>query len=171
MKKSSQLNKQGGFTLIELVVAMAIATIVMAAVAGIFTITIKTYNNSTQQADAQNLAAMTARKIEQEVRVCANLNIYTNKVDSPSGTEIYYDDTKQGIYIGSSTSNSTYLAGTFDKYGCKLDFKGTGTALLNVTVTITDGGGKTISSVNTSVYLVNGTKISGTDDGSVIVFS
>lgn len=167
MKRSSQLNRQGGFTLIELVVTIAIASIAMSLIAGIFTILLKSYNQSTNIADAQNLATLSVRKVEQEVRVCTSLKIYDTKVDSASGTPIYFDDSKHGINIG----DGTYLADTFDKYDCTLKFTGCNTNILGVSVTIKDKSGKTLSSIESSVYLENKPKIDGTDGGGFIVFS
>jgi prepilin-type N-terminal cleavage/methylation domain-containing protein len=164
---------RAGFTLIELIVAIAISTIILGAITSIFVLTYKSYDSNTSQADAQNLAALTIEKIQTEVR--ASNIVYMCKDSSDiSGlpfndddytyTPIYYDATNSGIDIG----GNTYLAGTFKNYVCNLTFSSHTGRLLDLYVNITNSSGATIYQTSTSIYLTqDGAQISGLSGNAI----
>ena len=106
-----------GFTLIELVVAIAISTILLGSFTSLFVLTYKTYTLNISQAETQSLAALTVEKIQTEVRTCSSLIMVKDETDIPAVTTnydftytpIYYDSINHGINIGSNI----YLADTF----------------------------------------------------------
>jgi len=166
-----------GFTLIELVVAMAISAILLGSLASVFILTYKSYDANTSQAQAQNLALLTVQKIQSEVRTCSCTTICKTETDIsavPTNdnftyTPIYYDSQNHGIDIG----GNTYLAGTFKNYGCILNFSCTAPTanLLNLTVNITDSSGNTLYSTSTSIYTQYGSISTAVQRGIAIVCS
>ena len=168
---------RSGLTLIELIVAMAVATIVMSAIVGIFIMTYRSYDAGNMHANAQNLAVMTLQKIDNAVRYKNTITIYSDKSAVP-GTElpVYYDSGSDGIKIGSDT----YLQGSFKNYKCVLVFSNdnysadaednTKNNLLKIDVTITDNSGNTLFKTTGSVYLLNG-KIDNNSTGAAVTYS
>lgn len=163
---------RSGFTLIELIAALAISSIVMTSIVSIAVLTYKICNTNHKQADAQNLAVMTIQKIENTVRYQNSVRIYKDKADIDTteiGSAIYYDDTKKGVNVGSYT----YLENYFDPYSCTLTFSNDNTdpgSLLKINIEITDKSGETIYTTDTSVCIMNGS-VSGETSGNAITFS
>lgn len=169
--------KRSGFTLIELIVAMAIATIVMTAIVGIFLITYRSYDESSMRTDAQNIAVLVLQKINGSVRYRDTVTIYSDKSAVPA-TElpIYFDSSTNGIKFG----DDTYLDGSLKRYNCIFEFSNdnysadyqdkTKNNLLKIKVTITDKTGKALFKTTGSVYLLNG-EISNNDTGAAITYS
>lgn len=162
---------RAGFTLIELIVAIAISTIILGAITNIFVLTYKSYDSNTSQAEAQNLAALTIEKIQTEVRasniiyMCVNSSYISGLPfddDDYSYTPIY--SANSGIEIG----GNTYLAGTFKNYVCNLTFSSHTGRLLDLYVNITNSSGDTIYQTSTSIYLAqDGAQISGLSGSAI----
>ncbi len=153
----SARKNRSGFTLVELIVAMAISTIVMGVIITVTVLMYQSYDANTQQATAQNLAVLTMQKVKDSVRYSPSVAIYddTTAASGATGTLVYYDSTKNGIDIGSTT----YLQGAFKGYTCNFDFSNNDTThnnLLGITITINDNKGKPVFSTTGSVYLMNG---------------
>ncbi len=163
-----RLKTHAGFTLIELVVAIAISAIILVCFASVFILTYKSFNGNTSAADAQNLAMLTVQKIQSETRNCQTLTINTSQTSNASGTkQLYFDTKNNGISVG----GNTYLAETFKNYVCTLTFSGTGTDLLGLAIKISDNYGHQLYQTSTSVYLNDKEAISGAVSGGYIVYT
>lgn len=185
MKKLLQKFKpKPGVTLVELVVALAILGIVLVSLSSIFALTYKSIDKSTSGADAQNLAVLAMEKIQNEVRNGSGIEILnydeTNDILSSSTLKdptLFYYEKNQSCFVNGKDSSSTYLAGSFKKYYCKLTFNPSPgqSKLLVVTVeirdkNIADENKNTIYSTSTNIYVPHGT-ISGSENGNAIAIS
>lgn len=164
-------HSRSGFTLIELIVALAVSVIVMTSLISIAVLTYKSCSACEKQSGAQNLAVLTLERIQNSVRYKGTVIIYSDPEDIPSSdtdSSIYYDPAENGINIGSNT----YLKGAFSAYNCVLTFSNSSSApnnLLEVEITITDKKGNTLYSTVSSIYLLNG-KVSGTSGKAITFF-
>lgn len=169
-----RIKPHSGLTLLELIVTIAISTIIMVALTSIVTMTYKSFNMNTNDANAQNLAVLTVQKIQNETRNCTALNIYsynnatgvTTPSTAPSATLLFYDSKNSGISIG----GTVYLKGIFKNYNCVLTFTGTGTELLGLEVQIYDNNNKLLYQSSTSIYL-NNQKTITVASGNAIAFT
>lgn len=178
MKKSSQPNIKGGFTLIELVVAMAVASIALSIFAGLITITLQSYRQSTTMSDVQNLSSMVETKIEQEIRASSSLQISSSKIDTSTEKELYFDINQNCLMLIKNGSETPYFSGMFDKYNFDLEFSYDSSKspyLLGVTIMIKDKNDKVIYTLNTTIYLdglaLKNANIIGVNKGKFIVYT
>lgn len=84
------MKKLKGFTLIELIVVMAIMTILMAAIMNMMTPIRSTYVESTYYENERNTQSGISQYISESVRYATNLGIYTDDKTAPSGTSPSY---------------------------------------------------------------------------------
>ena len=147
---------------------MAISCILLTVIANIFIVTYKAVNTSDQQSTAQNLAVMSIRQIEYEVRETnfTNLGIYSS-VNSINGTAIYFDSTKHVMNIGTST----FLGSSFNNYRCTLNFSEISSTLLGISIVIDDNNGNLLYSTTTSVAVGETIGGNATSGGMEIVLS
>ncbi len=117
MKKKTDRSDNRGFTLVELLVAIAILSIIVGAVIGFFMRTMRMYHRGNEESDLQNEAQMTMTQLENLVVNASQgvglnpslpntqtngdeLFVYNRYVDDTSGavsykvTHIYVDDRK-----------------------------------------------------------------------------
>ena len=117
MKKKTDRRNNRGFTLVELLVAIAILSIIVGAVIGFFMRTMRMYHRGNEESDLQNEAQMTMTQLENLVVNASQgvglnpslpntqtngdeLFVYNRYVDDTSGavsykvTHIYVDDRK-----------------------------------------------------------------------------
>ena len=135
-----------GFTLIELIVTVAILGVISLVITIIFMNCFTTVSTNTQITQAHNLAVMTIQKIQSDVRNTTQIEIYSDN-PSTTGNDFYYDSSSQGLIDGSTT----YMPGVFKNCTCTLLFTH-GTNILNVSVQIFDLNGKLIYSTSTAIY-------------------
>ena len=112
-KKDIQLNN-AGFSLIELLVAVAVGSIVLAALSALLTQSVKGFNSQTTLSRLQNDASITMSQIEQSVMEATTLQI--SKVAGAEGNEMIKLMTKdkpedgQVVYIYDRSEGKIYLA-------------------------------------------------------------
>lgn len=110
-KKISQQNS--GFTLVELIVSMAIFAIVGVAIASFFILALRQYKTNTNEANIQTESQMAWKRLESNILVTTNA-IWIPTDSNESQIDLYnYDEsnkkyTKTSIYYKPSDNDSIY---------------------------------------------------------------
>lgn len=137
MKKHFKNRK--GFTLIELVVVLAITSIVLAAIGGIMVFGNNIVKNTNYKFDEHTMALLLEQKIKNTVQNSTSLTIYSSPSPLPtSGGYIYFGASPTGLVIKPSDSGSVsvFQQGRFTYYPVTVSFKETSAAVLHVTISI-----------------------------------
>lgn len=168
MKKSSKVNKKSGFTLIELVVSMAVAAIAISILTGLFTLTLHSYRQSTSLSEAQAFSSLVLRKVENELKTASTLQITSSKITTPAYKELYFDSSQNCLIINKAGIENKYYAGMFDNYDFTLTFTPVADSssssisssssseishLLQINETVKNKSGTKIYTLSTTVYL------------------
>lgn len=106
-KNNSQLNK--GFSLVELIVSIAILSIVGAAIIAFFSMSMQQYRSNTNEASIQTESQLTWKRLESNILSTANgvwtpaineINLYSTDNGTKKMTRIYYspDSENHSIY-------------------------------------------------------------------------
>ena len=141
MFKFLRLNK--GITLVELIAAMAISSIVLTCIIGIFNIGISAYNTSIDNFNKTTTAQIVIQRIQGEVKYANTVTIYN--ANPTTGDYIFSNN---GVYTQGGSSAFTLS----NNYDCTLTFtKSTNSSkIINLTVKVKN------YTVTTSIYLMSG---------------
>jgi prepilin-type N-terminal cleavage/methylation domain-containing protein len=162
--KNKTLKNNSGFTLIELIVTIAVAAILMGAITGVFIFGNNLVNITRSKFNEHSAALELENQIKSQVMYAKDLTIYsdaplinsTDPTKQPTeGTCLYfgtYQGSSPAVYSSGGNSGTTGLAtktknitaptffmqGAFVGYNCTVSFNSTaGGSALAVTVTIT----------------------------------
>lgn len=119
--KRNKLNNKQGMTLIELVVALALTTILITAMAAVFYPVIKVFNSQQTQANLKDIANQTIVVLKEEVRDAQKIKLS----DSPiSDMVCYYTmdgeiKTEDPLHEG---LDNLLISGRYQDYGVRLSF-------------------------------------------------
>lgn len=170
------LKSKKGFSLIELLVTIAILSIAMTAITGILTFGYNMYNNANLLHDAHALATLTEQKIEAEVLYAGTLHIDTtyNASLASSISTLYFSSGRlakdTGTAAGTNTHNYAYQAGAYTELNCAAVFSSASPGTLRVNLTVTKGT-STLYQIQTDIQLVNMSGQSLTGSGPAVEFS
>lgn len=105
------IKNQSGFSLVELLVAMAIMGLVFGGICELFAISLRLNNNTNKETVTQMELRQTLAKISQELRYAKNITCSGSQIyfDNNSGEKIYYFLDKNQIYrkIGESGTSQS----------------------------------------------------------------
>lgn len=148
MKK--HLKNRQGFTLIELVVVLAITSIVLVAIGGIMVFGNNIVKNTNYKFDEHTMALLLEQKIKNTVQNSTSLTIYSdstattlNTCKSTYNSYVYFGTNlpggsavNSGLVISYNGSVSVFQQGRFTYYPVTVSFKETSAAVLHVTISI-----------------------------------
>ncbi|ADU26365.1 PulJ/GspJ family protein [Ethanoligenens harbinense] len=144
MKK--HLKNRQGFTLIELVVVLAITSIVLVAIGGIMVFGNNIVKNTNYKFDEHTMALLLEQKIKNTVQNSTSLTIYNDPsfLSSCTNGYLYFDTTPSGgtanaaliINPKSGAPEIAFQKGYFKGYTVTVSFKETSAAVLHVTISI-----------------------------------
>lgn len=151
--------KDGGFTLVELIVAMAIFVPLMATIIGLFIFATNIFTRTNDRFFAKELAVVIVQRIENNVEYADTMTIAADK------TAVSFDSSKKYMYLSDGsycessgvTESCRLPAGTDGSYGsfiCKLEFTRQSDRTLGVYIEI-DKNGANLFSTNTDIYSNN----------------
>lgn len=145
---NSRSQRQGGFTMVELVVAMAIFTMLSVAVLSMLNMTSSTYRDNTRDNYGKMLAQNAQAVIVDTVRYAASATIVSH--DRPSADSNFHTEDGR-LYQGSQPVFDDSLYKNMD---LRLEFTREGDTLLGVTVYV-DKEKTTVYQMYTAVELCN----------------
>ena len=148
--KCNTLKNNSGFTLVELIVTIAIAGILMTAIGSVFIFGSNLVNTTQSKFNEHSAALALENKIKAQVQFANALTIYTDpsQLSSVAETNSIYFGTNPyvsggtsnncGLVIKNSSNTSVFMQGGFIGYSCSVTFtKVSGTAL-GIKVVITN---------------------------------
>ncbi len=142
MLKTIKSNK--GFTLIELVVTVAIMGIALTAICSVIVLGFKINNNTQSKFNENTAAIFIQNKIKAQIQYSQSLSVYSDPSKLSQVTEsnsLYYGTYP---YVAGAISNlgvvvnrsAPYMSGTLNGYTCSVTFKFVSTTSITVTVNI-----------------------------------
>lgn len=154
-----------GFTLIELIVTMAIAIPVMLAIMSAFSLGSGFLKQSNDIYSAQSIANIIGQRIQTELRYADSVNIYADEGGLPSprsSTSKYIYQKNGSMYLSTGDGTPTVFPVSSEVYACSLMFYGSGSdQTIGIDIKISSGG-KQLYETKTSVLVNN---ISGVANG------
>ncbi len=130
-----------GFTLVELLVTLAVMCIVLAAVGGILVTGAKLVGHTGNRFDEHAAALSLMKRVTSTVRNSTALTIYAGPAGTdPAGLDgyLYYDDTVGELKTRASAgaAETVYRPGLAAGYTASVSFQASGSTALAVTVTV-----------------------------------
>jgi prepilin-type N-terminal cleavage/methylation domain-containing protein len=168
------LRKKKGFTLVEIIITMAIFGIVTASIYSIFYFTLKVNNADNISYIAQSDAQLIMIKIQNEIRYANTLVIDSNLPSNfISGTKYIYNSNGSIMKnTGTSDDDSVpFITGSKD-FSYSITFSKKSSKSVDVKVSVLKNG-INIYNLETSIYINNliSTNISGTSQGNAIEYT
>ena len=167
------MNKKRGFTLIELIVTIAIVSILIAALVPIFPMVTRIGETSNDMTQAQNLAKLQIQCIENELRYAKEVNIETSLPASlTQGYRYIFLNSgliNKQIYGYSAENIITGLA--FDGYTYNISFAPVNSKVLEINVSVIKDA-EQIYNISSKLHLNNiiNTSITGAAQSSCVSY-
>lgn len=195
-QKYNHICRRAGFTLIELVVVMAVTAVVMSALVGLFVMAGNTAAHQNLVSDAHTAAIQIEQQIEVRTRYADQVAIYENQSAADAAIAAGGSTVANDNYIGISGTNSNAMlfsqynstssartSGTFSPTGSvrlrfTLKFTKTTDASVAVGITVADTKtGSTLYTVSTDLHFDNlsiagssGVQDNGTSANAVLAY-
>ena len=129
-RKQLHRSPRAGFTLIELVVVMAVTAVVMSALVGLFVIAGNTAAHQNLVTDAHTAAIQIEQQIETRTRYADSVNLYVDGAAAGAATPTDTTGTNAYLCIGGSNNNALAVNTYSGTAWPSTDFSPTGSAKL-----------------------------------------
>jgi prepilin-type N-terminal cleavage/methylation domain-containing protein len=149
--KCKTLKNNSGFTLVELIVTIAIAGILMTAIGSVFVFGSNMVNTTQSKFDEHSAALQLQNNIKTKVQYADSLKIYKSASDTVTA---FANNTHNLYFSNGLISDGASLQSTMASYSYIVIFSGIGTTVLQVNVTINKTGSDSYT-LNQSVPLPN----------------
>lgn len=136
-------NRKKGFTLVELLVTIAIMGIALAAIGSIFVMGTNIFKKTTVRYNEQSIALNLTQQVRRSVQNCASLTVYdgsSSDTSSQDGTHLYYNAADGGLDMVNSGTTQTFKPDTAGGCSVTLSFRKVTSATLEVTVKASEQG-------------------------------
>jgi prepilin-type N-terminal cleavage/methylation domain-containing protein len=174
MFKFLKLNK--GVTLVELIVALAISSIILTCVISIFSVGISAYQSSMDSFNATTTAQILTQKIQTRIKYATAITVNTTLTSDSSkviGTNYLYSSSGSVLLKNGNTVSDTFPdVKSALTYPCSVTFDVSSAKSLDVTIKISKGS-KVIYTTTTTIYIIgldgvaNSAIVDNTTSGSV----
>ena len=167
----SFVKRNKGFTLIELVISLAIMGLLMATLAVVFVFVIRTSNSGNDRFAAQTGASQAMQRVQDELRFATSVTLLTKLPDTPDAAANYFSVDADGVFRQTAGSSTRFRmpADNADAYDYTLLAETASSRSLNVTVSVYKGA-KLLFRLKTMVFL-NSASISSGASGACIAYT
>jgi len=167
-------SRKSGFTLIEIVVTLAVASILAAMIFQIFSSVYSVYRKINDMAEYQSYAQVIMIRIKNELKYADSVTIENDIPASivPGNRYIYVTDGTPQLNVGNSSSDAVSIAKLSSGFSAELIFTKSSDKSIRVSVSIKNKG-TIVYNLDADVYLNNivNDSISGSSQGLVIRYT
>lgn len=150
------LKRENGFTLLEVVITVAIAGIVFLAIASFSILAARLNTAANDLGKAQHFAQITMQAIESELRFAKSLDIKTGMPNSPKEDEHYIFLKDGGIFKKFGEYESDYIASPlgFEDYTLSVTFSPANEKVINVSISVVKNA-KSVYTLKSNIQVNN----------------
>lgn len=168
------LKNKNGFTLLEIILGIALSLIIMGAVISAFVLGANSNNAANEAYASKSIATMIVERVKNEVRYADTVTIYSDDASAPKTDGVYCIYQQNGAFYERNGSSGVYsiLPGQLENgFSCALLFTKTSDRSIGLEVRIMKNGNE-LYKTQTAVYINNliSSSVGGTQ-GSSIAFT
>ena len=189
--KCRATKQNGGFTLVELIVTMAVAAILLAGLGVAFGLGMRLIGTAQSKFNEHSAALAVENAIKNKVQLANRLVIYSDpsQLSAVGGdglsNSVYFGTypyaagstaDNRGLVVGSSSATTVLMQGQFKGYGCSVTYSKVSDTALGVTIVITKNSTDSYT-LKQTIPLRNigmdtsGASIGGQSSGTLIGFN